>query len=218
MLTGNPRRHFALFKVVRAKGCLALPTSRPLGTLSRLGERVQSRQVNERNRPIRDLPDIPIYRCTRDRHAGEMDVAKGRFASAFRGTDAFADRKRKELRDFFDRAKWYPWRYNEIVGYIRLVTRRSELVGELFLREAKRLTGRPTARFLYKGKTLFTYVRPEWTNAQIRQRICAELIGLLRSDQRLRRRTLDTEVLLSIGPFVDWRGLVDAASRNSGSA
>ena len=95
-----------------------------------------------------------------------MEAAKTRFASVFRGADAIADRKRKELRDFFDRAKWYPWRYNEIVGYIRLVTRRSQVVGELFLRDAKRLAGRPTARFLYKGDLLLMYVRPEWTNAQ----------------------------------------------------
>jgi GNAT superfamily N-acetyltransferase len=146
-----------------------------------------------------------------------MGVAKGRFASAFRGTDAFADRNRKELRDFFDRAKWYPWRYNEIVGYIRLVTRRSEIVGELFLRDAKRLAGRPTARFLYKGDLFLVYVRPEWTNAQILQQIHEELIAFLRSDRTLRRRVLDTEVLLSIGPFVDWRGLVDAAEQNLGS-
>jgi hypothetical protein len=174
--------------------------------------------MNERNRTIRDLLDIAIYRCTRDRHASQLEAAKARFASAFRGADAIADRKRKELRDFFDRAKWYPWRYNEIVGYIRLVTRRSEVVGELFLRDAKRLASRPTARFLYKGDLLLMYVRPEWTNVQILQQIREELTALLRSDGRLRRRALDTEVLLSIGPFVDWRGLVDAAKRNPGSA
>lgn len=158
---------------------------------------------------LREIVDIPIYRCSLECHKADMESRKERFASSFRGNDEVARRKRKELREYFDKAMWYPWRYNEVIGYIRVSTRRSEIVGELFLRDAKRIGRRPTARFCYRGEPIFFHIGQEWSGEQIAERLRSSITAFQGRDKRLRKRFIDTGILSDISPYLDWRGLVD---------
>lgn len=157
--------------------------------------------------------DIPIYRCTFEKHAKALTTARERFASMCPRTDDLAQRKRRDLGTYFDKANWYPWRFNEIVGYVSLVTRRGEIVGELFLRESKRIVGRPKGRLIYHHEPLFMHVRREWKSKEIFDAMCSKLAELQKQDKRLRRRVLDTEILTNIGAHLDWRTIVNSVFR-----
>lgn len=153
--------------------------------------------------------DIPIYRCTMEAHRGALAQARDRFAGSYPGNDQQAEGKREQLAAWWDKAHWYPWRFNEVVGYLAVMARRREIVGELFWREDKRIVGRPKGRLLYDRESLYLYVDPSWESKDIFDALNQAIGDLPKHKKRLRRRFIDTEILAGIGPDLNWKALVE---------
>ena len=66
-----------------------------------------------------------------------------------------------------------PWRFNQVVGWLRLVTRGHEVCGELWPADAKRFSRCVLWRFPLLGKAFEIHFWPE--------QLPAEIVGELRS-------------------------------------
>jgi hypothetical protein len=98
------------------------------------------------------------------------------------------------------------WAYNEIIGYIKLHFLGSQIRGEY--------VGRRSARLYRNGKRQFEYITHKLApEINIPYSASSERIfQIVRSyldacKKELPRRHIDTELLETIGPFIDWRRL-----------
>jgi hypothetical protein len=105
--------------------------------------------------------------------------------------------------------RYGPWRFNEIIGYIRLHFLGSQIRGEYFSAEKKR---NPISRkkvFLYRTHKLAIELslmppRPR-TNAEIFAAVKQYVDNCRR--ELPKGRVIDDAILMTIGPFVDWLAL-----------
>lgn len=168
------------------------------------------------------LFDIPIYWCQQHKFDAEYDLKLAQHLSEFekRSGIPLNDNLRMSLTDSFWRNYIAPWRFNQIVGYIRLYWLGSQLRGELWFMNAKRAGRQLTKKqFSLKDRAFELHVGPEQSCGEIFQCICQKLRAFEKNGQR--RLFLDWEQFENIGRFVDWRSLMDSStigesSRGSG--
>lgn len=153
--------------------------------------------------------EIPIYWCSEaDFNARYDEAVKRHFATKVRAglRGAF----RRLLEQEFDRRYVAPWQYNQAVGWLRLCVSGREIRAEEWFTNARRF-GRNVLR---KQFTLFGKVFVVNCAGQSSRAIFESLAEELNAFQvgSSRKVVLDLECFTSIGPFVNWRGLVDTAA------
>lgn len=158
--------------------------------------------------------EIPIYRCDQNQHTKETEKErKNHIASRFRFAPELPQKIYKELRTHaendFNVHLWYPWRYNEIVGWIRLCADGTRIVGELWYIKAKTIRRRLVKKeFFYTSmKFIELNVHSNDSSEEIFKKICTEL-EQLNSKRLLKKRYMDIDIFNTIGPFIDWRQLL----------
>lgn len=62
--------------------------------------------------------EIPIYRCSRDKHTTEMEELENKVVP--KTMQEPYPQSYQNMKNHFDKAMWYPWQYNEIIGYLNL--------------------------------------------------------------------------------------------------
>jgi hypothetical protein len=162
----------------------------------------------------RNFFDVPVYRLPEDRYyANRKRYVDGLM---YGGTPAFAQSQRELYAEHPDlriadegRFSIYyggAWDFNEIVGFIRLHFLGTQLRGELWMVNRKRIVR--TRRKLFKYRThkvvYETDIPPHASNQEIYEQV---LKYLQRAAKELRPRHIDTTMLETIGPFVDWNAL-----------
>ena len=153
--------------------------------------------------------EIPIYRCNEDKHSAEMAKEKARYVSPLSRLQSYATAERR-----FDEEEWYPWRYNEAIGWIQLSICGTEVKGELYFVKAKKIQRRMRKRFCWHHEVFEIDVSPNQSSADIYKSICVEL-DKFRREKPYRKWHLDTEGFQNIGPFIDWRKFVDFCGGDS---
>jgi hypothetical protein len=108
----------------------------------------------------------------------------------------------------FDEKEWYPWPYNEVIGWIQISVCGSEIKGDLYFVDSKKIRRGIKKCFRWTAELFQIEVFPNDSSTKIYNAICAEL-DEFRSEMPYRKRYLHTEAFGDIGPFVDWRGLVN---------
>ncbi len=162
--------------------------------------------------------DIPVYSCTEGRYNADMDkgVAK----------------RLKELNEIFDMsgtsrtkapksdvmAKVHfrqnfggPWHFNQIVGWLRLYVKPSHVGDHLWWVDAiqiNRIMRKKRFYLMTASNVLATYFTPDDDSEIIYQKTLAD-IERLASENPLRGRYVDLENFRNIGPFINWRALLD---------
>lgn len=159
--------------------------------------------------------DMPVYRVSYDDYNATMDQAinaqltnLARYAPP--GYEV-PEATKMGISDHQYRT-FGPWRFNEILGYIRLHFLGTQVRGEYFSAEKKR---NPIGR-----KKVFTYrthkLAPEVnlprqpTNQQIFGAV-REYVSRCRGELP-KGRVVDDSLLDAVGPHVDWRGLLGWAT------
>jgi hypothetical protein len=156
--------------------------------------------------PQKYFLDIPVYRCSPNKHKKEL--AADRQAHIENAILDGADPMWAEAS--FDSQHAIPWRYNQVIGYLRLYTtqRRDTIKAEFWRIEQRRISRQ-------QGKKVFKLRRGDalgfWIDGLSSQEIykaILEHLKKLNKDRRFRNRYIDLEVLKTMGPFVDWQGLI----------
>jgi hypothetical protein len=116
------------------------------------------------------------------------------------------ERMRKEL--VFEDRHWFPWDYNEIIGWIRIFTFENQIRGEYFWVKAKSLVRKPIRkRFFWEGKAFELSINKEDSSKDIFKKIIGE-IKKLKKQKPFNGRYVYLEVLKNIGQFLDWKNLM----------
>lgn len=157
------------------------------------------------------LFDIPFYWRKEDRFNREFDQDLVNHLATFEKQTGYplTDNLRMSLTDSFWRRYIAPWRFNQVIGWVRLYKLGSQLRGESWFMNAKR-AGRQVSRkqFSLHGKAFELHIWPEQTSKQIFEAIVQDLRRFEKDSSR--RIFLDLECFESIGSFVDWRKLMDS--------
>jgi hypothetical protein len=158
--------------------------------------------------------DIPVYRLPEKRYYAERDADTDR--KMYPRDDPLSEMKRnfyqrdRELRltalELYRREYGGIWRYNEIIGFIRLHFMGSQIRGEYFCIDAKRIVRTRRKIFEWRTHKLAPEVSvpPEAASEQIFD-LVKEYLG--RCKRELRKRHIDTAILDTLGPYIDWKRL-----------
>jgi hypothetical protein len=160
-------------------------------------------------RKLRDnesIIDIPVYRCTEGRHSIAMASQRERWMRGF--DQKTTPQTYAHVERWFEREYWYPWKFNEIIGYVCLYhTGYLQLKGNLHYVRAMHIVKGVKSKIYYCCK-IFEY---RASSKQTPQEIYEDLLHRLeRLTERkpLQRRYLDLEAFRKFGHLIDWRQLI----------
>ena len=168
------------------------------------------------------LFDIAIYWCDEATFNAKYDQkSKAERERIKREWEARGFQLKPEDIDRHERLLWQqlmmPWKYNQIVGWVRIYIFGNQLRGDYWLIEAKRFG--PTLkkkRFIHRGKAFELWLHAKETNKQLFGRMLNRLRKLeevdLKYNPRTRRCVLDLECFESLGRFVNWRRMMKGKS------
>jgi hypothetical protein len=158
--------------------------------------------------------DVPVYRLRRDRYNKEMDEHIERqmyppgasWADQMRALHEREPALRIQFHDHLWRSYGGMWRYNEIVGYIRLHFLGSQIRGEYSSSIKKRLVRTRTKTFVYQTHKLAAEVTIPKDAAS------DEIFSLLNQyllncQHELPKVHVDTTMFDAVAPYVEWQRL-----------
>lgn len=160
--------------------------------------------------------DVPVYRLPEDRYYQERESFVERHIDKLGVREAFEQDEKFRIRfaDHLQSTYGGAWRYNEIIGYIRLYFFGDQVRGEWWRVSAKRVTKSRKKQFEWQTWKL-TYERridAKSTSAEIYQTVL-EYIDSCK--QELKPWHIDTSLLETIGPYVNWKALVSSGREGS---
>ena len=162
----------------------------------------------------RYILDIPVYRLPEERYNRERDryiqnliCPKGSsFNDAIRAEETVDANHNIALYDHLQCAYGGCWRFNEIIGYIRLYFLSSQVRGEYYGVLKKRVVRTRTKTLEFQAWKLAPEIdvpRPLTSDG-----IFATVREYLKScHQELPGRYIDTESLERVGKYIDWYSL-----------
>lgn len=162
--------------------------------------------------------DLPVYRCSKERHEKEMDEAmQNHLRSCFdeQGLTHLADPETvTRITAHANHSFGGPWQFNEIVGWVRLFPESFGIGAHVWFTEGKRLTRKMRKRFHLRtsSNSLWTHFHPPFENVEIYSGVLQALKELTKRSP-VKGRVLDLSVFYRIGPYVDWSRLIEEAAK-----
>lgn len=161
--------------------------------------------------------DVPVYRLTKDKFYSDRKnyIEKMMYPGSPQESEnlrrMYAENPRQKqsfenhLYDYYGGA----WEYNEIIGWILLHFLDDQIRGEYWAVKSKRIVRTRRKIFEYKTWKLAPEidVDEEATNPEIFNLINQYLLDC---NKELRGRYIDVSRLDRLGPFVDWRSLIES--------
>lgn len=152
------------------------------------------------------LFDIPVYRLSEEKYNNDMEVHLNKYFSQWNMKDFYQRNLGKKVQDIdYEKNKFGgKWRYNEIIGYIRLCVSGSQILGWYYQHNAKKQFKTRKKQFEYVTNKL----APELNlprDANSKDIYLVMLQYLKDCKKELRNRFIDSSGFERIGPFVDWK-------------
>jgi hypothetical protein len=157
---------------------------------------------------VRYFFDLPVYRLPESDYVEDQDRYVEEQIDRAGGTTRDADIQRG-IREHARKSYGGPWRYNEVIGYIRLHFLGSQIRGDYFVVQAKRIV--KTRRKIFwkvshKCASEIEIPRDATSDA---------IFGVIHSyvdrcRQELGGRCIDDSDLTTLGKYIDWRGLYES--------
>jgi len=102
-----------------------------------------------------------------------------------------------------------PWRFNQVVGWIRLYVLGTQIRGELWMARARRYTRTGRRRYRWRGKAFEMSCAKDMTSAEIGAEVEERLQRCVK-DLRSGKMHVDLECFRTASQFLNRRGLVDS--------
>ena len=154
--------------------------------------------------------DIPIYRLDPTRFAEETERERARYVSGAISemSNAAAELVRPQVERDYDKRKSHDWRFNDVIGWVRLYVLGTQIRGELHWLRAKRIGRHVSDRIYFESGKLFEgSVDLRWSSQKLLQTIKRRLKEIS-SSGKIRGRFVDLETFNAIAPHVNWKALV----------
>jgi len=165
---------------------------------------------------IRYFLDLPIYRLGDGRYYQERDAHVDR--TLFPPGSPYSEQRRADekkkpsslagIRDHFEKSYGGCWRYNEIVGYIRLHFLGSQVRGEYYGVNRRRIVRTRTKQLEYRTWKLAPEVDipRDATDSDI---FSAVIRYVDDGRTEVKGRFIDDSQLIMLGPYINWRELYE---------
>jgi len=164
--------------------------------------------------------DIPTYRTTKASYSEDQELYIDECLydhselSRSEMEAFYKDNPHSEIRnrDYYWRQYGGPWRFNQIIGYIRLYLTGYQVQGQLWYVYAKRLVRKPRHKILIcknagLGFGIPVDISPRSSNVEIFSHIM-KYLDSIRTNPKFTNRFIDSSLLEMIGPYVDWWSLI----------
>jgi hypothetical protein len=151
--------------------------------------------------------DIPIYRCSPDQHTSWFAEEKRKSLQPFEATRETAPESLAISKQWFGEWHWYPWRYNEVIGWLRLYALGSQVRAELWYVKAKRIVRETRKKIFFVGKEFEISFRSVDSNPEI-GKVVLETLRNLKRQSLYRKRYVDLECFEVVSQHLDWKGLL----------
>lgn len=142
-----------------------------------------------------------------EQHTEELARDKQRYLEPLERTKSVAPESYANAGNWFDRELWYPWRYNDVIGWLRLYRLGSQIRAELWFVNAKRINRGMKKRFFLLGDAFELWFRPSQSEEDIRAEVLAELKRVA-GKRPIKGRYLDLACFLVASPLLRWRALL----------
>lgn len=156
------------------------------------------------------LFEIPIYRLDPGAFERELQRELDRICNPLTMFENLFPKNAKEKheahRHTLELHISYPWKYNEIIGWILLSVGRQIFSGELFYKEGKRVSKGSKSKINYKNEAFTFEILNEMTDLDIYSRILTELKDLSKKPFT-KGRFIDLNRFETVGKFVNWKNL-----------
>ena len=152
--------------------------------------------------------EIPVYRCDPDTHTKEMKIKEKEFTvEEYKET---APISYQNILNHFHHTICYPWKYNEVIGWICLYIMGTQIRGDYYFTSAKRIgKGIRKKKFIYFGKAFEHSLPRNLSSDEIYQELIDVLERINKNERPFKNRYIDLDSLKTIGEFVNWEKLVD---------
>jgi len=159
--------------------------------------------------PGKKIFEIPIYFQTlqqqaKDWHTRVDDLL--RYIENASRTKLSDDQRQKYTLDF-ERRKWKPWPYNDVMAWTYLVADGATIKAYGNVWRSKRVGNRTADRTFVEwgklGETWVTYM----SNAEIAHAV-GDMLDQIGRQKKFRGRYMDREAFDAVAPHLDWRGLM----------
>lgn len=163
--------------------------------------------------------DVPIYRTAKEIYNKDQklyieeclynhsELSVSEMKNYYR---EYPDKKIRNS-DYYWRKYGGPWRYNDIIGYIRLYLDGYVVQGQLWYIDVKRVVRKPRHKILFCQNTRFgspVGIPTQSSNREIFNLIKKYLDSVLGCPW-FKNRFVDTSLLYTLGPYVDWKTLIE---------
>ena len=158
--------------------------------------------------------DLPIYRLSEQEfESGYAEDLRCHLASLEKLSGGItreqAPRVYWSAESHFRESYGGPWRYNQVIGWLRLRASRSSICADLWLWNAKKFRRAPREkRFWFVGTERIVECEPRSTSPQIFAMLSTRF-DTYDTAWRGRGFVLDRECFIQVGPFVNWRQLLN---------
>lgn len=152
--------------------------------------------------------DIPIYRCSPDQHESWLAEEKRENLQPFEETRDTAPESLVIAKQWFDEWHWYPWRYNETVGWLRLYALGAQIRADLWYVKAKRVVRETRKRIFFVGKEFEISFRLTDPDTEIGIAVLKRLHDLKRQSL-FRKRFIELECFEVVARHLKWNELLN---------
>ena len=169
--------------------------------------------------------DIPVYRLPQDTYHEEMNKHIDTIlfppdnpnSNALRELDKADPNRNINMRQHLYEKYGGCWRFNEVIGFIRLYFLGSQIRGEYYAVAKKRIVRTRTKIFEYREWKLAPEVDVS-SGASNNDIFQAVLEYLSDCRKELKGRYIDTALFERVGSYIDWRRLLTDAQQSRHSA
>lgn len=150
--------------------------------------------------------EIPIYRCSLQSHTIDMQLEEAKIIESV-PKELYPESHQSILNNFHT-SLWYPWKYNEIIGYLNLYIMGGQFRANIFMVDKKRYDkGITKKKYISLGKTLERHIPRSKSSEEIFKFIIEELVNLNKRDYE--KFHFDLRTFKVVGNFINWLELVE---------
>ncbi|HVB20648.1 MAG TPA: hypothetical protein VNG51_01705 [Ktedonobacteraceae bacterium] len=164
--------------------------------------------------------EIPIYRVSQEQYGKEVETEKEKLLGPLRNLWNKSSLKPVEeseayqhIKNNFDREHGtHIWRYNQAIGWLRLFTSDHCHIRIDYYWIKERITKKlknKNFRYYFEVKTFQLDILPTMTSRDIYLLLKPRIEEIMRKEP-FRKYYIDLEPFQHIGPYIDWRALLDA--------
>jgi hypothetical protein len=167
--------------------------------------------------PVHHILDIAVYRCSPDQLTTELNKEKYRLREVLYPNWKNSDPKlQDEDLKRIGRDRHYSWKYNEIVGWIRLEVfghvSNLQFRGKDYWIESKVIRRGLKKKPLRENGTVIEFsIGPREGSKTIFRKLTRQLEGLCEKT-KFKDRYIDLESYRVVGQFINWRKLMDSVA------